>query len=241
MLLCFCIKQRFIVIIFSLLCLIGCSKAPEDKQKREKAVFGSAQFDLTLEKKQQLAQQAEKGDAEAARKLALYYYLAENDNKKGFYWNEKAAANGHIRAQFEVGQDYLTGTGPTKTKDFRKAKYWLQKAALKGDGEAKKYLTLLLSKEDIKELSNKAEKGNDSAAYRLYQYYYYVELEHSVKELYWLKKAAKNGNPDAQYELGRKLINSDMTQAIYWYTKAAQSGHVKARAEIDRLRRTKKQ
>jgi TPR repeat protein len=54
------------------------------------------------------------------------------------------------------------------------------------------------------------------------------------------KKAADNGNADAQYRLGLcteqgKGITINKSQAIEWYRKAANQGHVEAEQELNRL------
>ena len=49
---------------------------------------------------------------------------------KAFYWYQKAAVNGDIKAQSDLGSLYYNGEGTEK--DLEKAFYLYQKAAEKG-------------------------------------------------------------------------------------------------------------
>jgi TPR repeat protein len=95
-----------------------------------------------------------------------------------------------------------------------------------------------LSQDDIKQLSLQGEKGDGTAAFRLFQYYE-LYLEDGKQSFYWLKKAAENGHVIAQYNLGLEFLNNqqrkDRTQALYWLRKAAQSGNADAKEIIQKL------
>lgn len=54
--------------------------------------------------------------------------------------------------------------------------------------------------------------------------------ESSKKELYWLKKAAKNGHILAQYQMG--YISEDLRTKKYWYKQAAKQGHEASQCEL---------
>ena len=57
------------------------------------------------------------------------------DDKKAVYWYNKAAQQGHPRAQYNLGVMYLLGKGIYKS--FEEAKPWLQLAYENGVDEAK--------------------------------------------------------------------------------------------------------
>jgi hypothetical protein len=63
------------------------------------------------------------------------------DNAKAVEWYQKAADQGHARAQFNLGVKYANGEGVTQ--DNTKAVKWYQKAAAQGDENAKKRLKTL--------------------------------------------------------------------------------------------------
>jgi TPR repeat protein len=214
--------------------LCNCSNDVEQNEQKEEVcdcqafVLSDAEIAVNTKK-------ANKGDPDAARSLANYFVMIVLDEKKGFYWNEIAAKNGHTNAQSEVGRDYMTGNEPINQRNFQKARFWLSKAAQKGDPDAIEYLPLLLSKTELISLTHKARRGNSDAAYKLYKYYYWVEREHDKEESYWLKKAAEGGNKDAQYFWGREMEISDRQQAIKWLSKAAKQGHNDAKAVLEQM------
>ena len=55
--------------------------------------------------------------------------------KKPFYWQERAAKQGHADAQFFLGFDYERDL---KLKDYKKAIYWYKKSAQQGISSAYK-------------------------------------------------------------------------------------------------------
>ena len=89
---------------------------------------------------------------------------------------QKAADLGHAEAQYDLGNNYLTGG--YFNQDNSKAIYWWRKAA--GSGHVK-------------------------AQYNLgYCYYQNYILEHDFEQaVYWFSKAADQGLKEAQYYLGR--------------------------------------
>ena len=65
----------------------------------------------------------------------------------------------------------------------------------------------------------------------------YSEKEDLKKAIYWYKKAAEQGNADAQYRLGDCYYNGagveeDEQQAVYWYRKAAEQGNADAQHSL---------
>jgi len=119
-------------------------------------------------------------------------------------WLEKSADQNNKDAQYLLGKLYLEGYAIPK--DETVAKDWLTQAAELGHGGAIKLLTLL----------------KESLGFTLKVY------EESSTEL---QKRAKNGDSQAQYELGIRYesgawdVTQDNTQALEWITKAAEEGN----------------
>lgn len=60
--------------------------------------------------------------------------------------------------------------------------------------------------------------------------------------LNWMRRAARRGDPKAQYNLGRAYVNGDNVQrslirAERWLSKAADSGYARARRLLESVRR----
>ena len=127
-----------------------------------------------------LKARAEKGDAEAQ------YILGELHTNGGsaalnfieaFHWSGKAAAQGHVKAQYRQAALYFDGQGaqrdlPKATELFKKAAEGLRKLAEKGDADAQMKLGTLHqrglgvaqdSKEAFKWLKLSAEQKNTDA------------------------------------------------------------------------------
>ncbi len=59
-------------------------------------------------------------------------------------------------------------------------------------------------------------------------------VKDSIKEEYWTKKAAENGDPLSQYFYARILLKSkgQFNDAIHWYKKAAENGSLEAKDKL---------
>ncbi|WP_181259098.1 sel1 repeat family protein [Pseudoduganella armeniaca] len=102
--------------------------------------------------------------------------------------------------------------------------------------------TYWLSEQERAALSQSAQKGDKDAAFRLAQYYSFIEFD-SEKEQYWLECSAKAGHAVAQYNLSFLLLNReepDTFSALHWAEMAKQNGEKKAQLLIDEIRATKK-
>ena len=106
------------------------------------------------------------------------------------------------KEMYEKGCIYYWGKGVAK--DYKKAVYWFNKAA---------------------------EKGNDCAMCNLANCYHDgngVEQDYS-KALYWFQKAVEKGNAEAMFNIGVLYlcgngVSQDYTKVVYWYQKAAEEG-----------------
>jgi TPR repeat protein len=88
-----------------------------------------------------------------------------------------------------------------------------------------------LSSDELCALAKRGDAGDGEAALRLSRYYdLYARDTKKGKE--WLTKAARAGNPTAQYNLGVVLLatpgRSNRKQAKFWLEEAAKNGFSKA-------------
>lgn len=81
-----------------------------------------------------------------------------------------------------------------------------------------------ISDEEIHILEEKATNGDKNSAFKLYQYHMFVSLDQDL-EFKWLKIAAKNGHPIAQFNLADLFFTQDNKEkAIFWAKKAHRNG-----------------
>lgn len=90
-----------------------------------------------------------------------------------------------------------------------------------------------------------AEKGNAKEQYTVGARYFYLGSEFDSKyyeeAVKWYTKSAKQGNGDAQYELGCFLdegrgVTQDKKEAVKWWTKAAEQGNPEAKKVLRGLK-----
>lgn len=191
----------------------------EEPEEKEKPVVSS---DETVDSKPEPAPvqaedpltAAEQGDANYQNSLALLYLKGgdgyEKNDEKAAHWFHKAAENGSVDAQNNLGIMYLTGQGVEK--DLKEAAVWLQKAAESGNAAAQSNLGLM--------------------------YYYDEGVEKDFQQAaYWLLKSAKQGDVTAQNNLAVMYseglgVNKNQDRAIYWLQKAADQGDAMARKNL---------
>ena len=180
-----------------------------------------------------LEQQAKEGDTEAQYQLAMRYYNLPATSKNAqdcFIWAQKAAQQGHPKAQRILGSiHYLGGqlapedqiealtirpmpsTNVNVQKSMAEAFYWYLKSAKQGDAEAQ-----------------------DSIA-RMYAFGEGV-TKSSAEALKWYFKSAEQGNPSAQCSLAEMFrtgncVTQDWIEAKKWYRKAGDQGYDLAQNE----------
>jgi TPR repeat protein len=83
-------------------------------------------------------ERANKGDADAAYNLAMFYDEKLNDNDKAIYWYKTADAMGATHAAYNLGYVY-----EEEKRDYDNALKWYEKAAKDGDVKAPFALGLL--------------------------------------------------------------------------------------------------
>lgn len=77
---------------------------------------------------------AVKGDAEAMLLMALTYQACIRDEKKSFYWMQKASKAGDMDATYWLGEFYVSGYGVTENRT--RGIMYIMDAAKKGNERA---------------------------------------------------------------------------------------------------------
>lgn len=122
----------------------------------------------------------------------------------------RAAVNGDVNAQFELGMLFIRGEAVQK--DFTRGVEWLQHAA---------------------------ERNHVGAQLQLADMYLRgLELQQDAAEAFkWYLRAAQQGAAQAQYMLGNLYragsgVQENPAEARRWYAAAAKQGHVKAKEQL---------
>lgn len=150
--------------------------------------------------------------------LSVFLLLPTLSQADGLFdFQMKLAEKGNAEAQFKVGEMYETGFGVKK--DMTQANTWITKAA---------------------------DQGHETAGFKLL----YWDLEkngvtaNNKAGLAALKVKANEGNPQAQYYIGKMNargvgMKKDTDQAISWLNKAALVGVLEAEREVVVVREEK--
>lgn len=180
---------------------------------------------------------AEAGDAEAQYRIA-HDYIRKNDWANAVPWLEKAAAQGHGKAQNNLGVAYVQGLGVAKDNakacELFKSAYQQLKDAKTADN-----LGMCLDErhtasgyaEAFEYFQIAAEKGDSHAQNALAQMYEKGEGTKMDKEkaIYWYRQAIiQNGNVESAYALGLMYArnegfpkNKSNSTAAYMLLKSA--------------------
>ena len=192
-------------------------------------------------------------NAESQFKRGLAYAKGNGvtkDYTQALYWFEKAAKQGHVKAQSFLGEIYLNGYGKV-TKDYSKAFYWYKKAAEKDYAVAQYNLGVMYAngkgvtqnhEEAVYWYKKAVAKGHVRSQYNLavmYENGYGIEQNYE-QAFYWYKKAAEKNHIKAQYDLGRMYfigrgVMEDEGEAVYWFKKAAQQGDEQAKEMLNKI------
>ena len=162
-----------------------------------------------------IQQRADASDPAAQMALASCFDLGMHvkpDGKESIGLLTKAANQGYVPAEYELGRIYLYGRGIPI--DYAQALIWERKAAEKGDPRAQRDLAFMY------------ERGFGVAVDR-------------TKAAEWNQKAAMQGNAEAQLHLAKALdegegVNKDAEEARKWYAKAAGQEQPTAQLELAR-------
>ncbi len=177
---------------------------------------------------------AAQGHATAQCNIASMYQAGKGvpkDETKATEWYQKAATQGNARAQFKLGLQYDNGQGVPM--NAAKATEWLLKAVAKG------YPPNALLQNWLQKASKDGRlprefvqtefpTGEAAALFNLAVMYDQTQVvpKNEAKSLWWLHKAATEGNPIAQRKLGRlyangKAVQKDWVRAYAWFDLAA--------------------
>ena len=137
-------------------------------------------------------------------------YRSPNPIASDFDEVKKAAEEGYVMAQFNLGYMYWYGIGVTK--NYSEAAHWYRLAAEQGHAGAQSKLGLMY------EEGEGVEKNDEKA-------------------MYYLLKGAEQGAPGGQFFLGYKYrhgigVPEDDEKAVSWYRKAAEQGVAVAQHEL---------
>ena len=156
-------------------------------------------------------------------------------------WYAKAAEAGNADGQVQLAKLYLNGNGVDEDPD--KARGWLDKAIAQGNPDA-------ANLKDGIALMNKARSGDRAAQLEIGESYEpenlviadsYGHEPDGKKAVYWLTKAAEQGDSDAANELGDLYKQGmegcfqDFTAAVKWFRKAAEAGNSEAQFSLAKL------
>lgn len=157
----------------------------------------------------------------------------------------EAARGGHVAAQYELGL-------ALNEENTEESGYWLKQSAKAGNVKAQlalgHHFHRLNSLSNYRDrgllnlttlwFENAAQAGDAKAQYELSQLYRYHHDDKGLADVWPLvEKSAKQGYPDAEYELGERYSDllrgeKNESKAFYWYKKAADQGHIKAKVVI---------
>jgi formylglycine-generating enzyme required for sulfatase activity len=170
------------------------------------------------------------------------YLYVEQDYAKAMEWYRKAADQGYPDAQRKVGLLYENGWGVAN--DIAQARVWYQKAGEQGNVEAKAALQGLQpqpnpSKETALPGPPPVTTLEEDEMGDRYLFGRGVEQDYA-KAMEWYRKAADQGFPDAQRNVGVLYENGwgvakDIDQARVWYQKAADQAYGPAKTALARL------
>lgn len=175
---------------------------------------------------------ANNGNADAQYALSKIYgwgLMCEMDKVKSLHWCQKAFKQEYIPAYFEMAGFYDSGWGGIKI-DNNKSYELTEKAALNNFIPAINMLGFYFSdgylvNKDIKKgicyYQKSADLGNGLAMYSLFLIFKSNDYNNEKESIKWLKKAVKNGCPDAHasiayfYKSGSYGLKKDISLFKY--------------------------
>jgi len=136
------------------------------------------------------------------------YAMAQQENHK--LPPQKAAEQGDVSAQFQLGLKYLYGDGVSQ--DYAEAEIWIRKAAEQDDSTAQFFLGSMYFQSNV------------------------FPQDYAEAEI-WIRKAAEQGNVLAQLQFGTMClqgngVSQDYVKAEKWFRKAAEQGNAEAQSML---------
>ena len=180
---------------------------------------------------------AAQGDGESIFRLGVGYAEGsgvKKNLKRGVEYLHQAAEEGYPDAQYTLGLYYRCGN--RNPSDKEEAQKWLARAAALGHNEALKELKELAPSKGRngkrKNWKERIEEAWEQISAEIPRTPAPVDQEERDKLIYqdWLIKAAEEGTPSAQAELGDLYytgleVKEDFEKAFHWYSKAAEGGN----------------
>lgn len=233
------ITQIYAALIIAGVQLSGCEQAPQsvpESRSDVQMIRTMGNYDFP-EWAAELLRRAEQGDANAQYQIGERWrqinfdkfikgaipvgeaYLDEPNLTKSAEWFQKAAMQGHPKAQHQLGVYNQFGIGVEK--DVLKAIDWHQKSAAQDNIEAMASLGDIYGAGDvgvpkntsiaIQWYSKAAERGHELSAYHLFNLYSEgIEVQRDNRAAaYWLGKAAAQGIATAQQVMGSLYAGYD--------------------------------
>ena len=200
-------------------------------------IFEDIQEDKIRESLSILLHEAEEGSAIAAYLLYEHYdkgtHFVPQDKLCALRWLERAAAQGHTRALFELGHLYLE-----EDKNYDTALFYLEQAADRNHLGALHTLGILHKQggdfpydpqKACLYLEKGASQGHSLSKYSLGHSYYYQDPPLFEKAYFWLEGAAEQNHAGALFLLGQmsergEHVPKDFEKALTLYERAAQLG-----------------
>ena len=190
-----------------------------------------------------LVQSANNGVASAQYELAKRFVNGDGvvrDDAEAYKWYRKAAEQGHADSQNMVGR-YLEEGWANVTKNEKEAVEWYLKAAEQGHEKAKKVVANIKKREEFFDnLVKSANNGVASAQYALAEHCLNGDgvAKNEAEAYKWYRKAAEQGQINAQYMVGRYLeegwgnVCVNECEAVKWFRKAADQGCDEAKEKM---------
>lgn len=148
---------------------------------------------------------------------SCYYYGrgVAQDYAQAVSWFRKAADDNHFDAIYKLGLCYKNGWGVNK--DNAEATKWFKKV--------------------IEDIESYRVFNSDDKVDNTIGYVYYSGLQDYAQAVRWFRKAAEQGNAEAQCRLGICYkfglgVTQDYAQAISWFRKAADQGNASAQNNL---------
>ena len=134
-------------------------------------------------------------------------------------WYRKSAEQGCADAENNLGECYERGRGVEE--DYKEAMKWFRKAAICNNSNAK---------ESIKRMKLRKTAEQGSAESQLELGWYYRMKDDYTEAVKWYRKAAEQGDANAQGLLAQCYkdgsgVEQDYYKAAKWYCKAAEQGN----------------
>lgn len=191
---------------------------------------------------------AARGDSFAQYRLGEMYGFGRGvmqDSSKAVVWYGKAAAQGHLDAQNNIGALYYD------QRDYGRALKWFMKAARAGNASAQfntgnmYYNGDGVTRDHAKAAQwyLKAGASGDARAQNNLGFMYAGGqglAKDEARACFWYGKAAAQGSPEAQAALGSfhengRAVPRDHVEAYKWYLLASEQGHQGARQQLESL------